>query len=174
VHLTALRFDQPVSAHQAGMVDHDCKVLIDYFRANPFKRPPFTLKVGGWVPLYVPFEGWNVLKWCVGITPPLRDFISYLHRAVVATGYRPLYRSWFIPTLITALVKISIMEERSPSLLNMSFPYTLFTAKQFELSRINAPHDFTILASFHSLEKEEIWKIVLSIRINCRHLFLKL
>jgi len=149
VHLTSLRFDQPVPDHQAGVSDMDCKALIDYFRANPFRHPPFNLKVVGWVPLYVPFDGWNVLKWCIGITPQLREFIGYLHQAVVAVGYRPLYRSWFVPSLITALVRISVMEERSPSLLNMNFPYALFTAKQFEISRINAPQDFTILASFN-------------------------
>jgi hypothetical protein len=145
IHLTYQRFsglDVDFSNEKLDALVHEIEALHPNF--SPIPVTAVTL-----VPLYVPFERQNVLKWCVDVSDDLRAFADRLRSALERAQIVSLYKPWFVPTLVTALKGLPSLEERiDPENEATKFPQHLFTGRHIEISRINARNDYDILATF--------------------------
>lgn len=145
IHLTCQRF----SGVENDFSDDHLDALVHEIEELRPAFSPIPVSAVALVPLYVPFERQNVLKWCVRVSDDLRLFADRLRNALKRARIASLYRSWFVPTLVTALKDLPSIEERIDFHNEVAkFPQHLFTGRRLEISRINARNDYDILATF--------------------------
>jgi hypothetical protein len=77
--------------------------------------------------------------------------LAYIENGLLASGILPLQKSWFVPTLVTALVVSSNLDLEN-RLDGLKFPQYLYYASQFQLSKICAPSEFEILTTIQLLD----------------------
>ncbi len=144
IHLTCQRFSNLDGAAAQRTLDN---LAEEMQKASP-TFSPIPLIAVKLVPLFVPFEQQNVLKWCVHVSDDVRSFIEKIRWMLERVDIPSLYQPWFVPTLVTALKDLPSLEknaENNPALDRL--PQHLFTGRRLQLSRVNAPDDYDILAS---------------------------
>lgn len=149
VHLTCQRFAIPQNDPEGTGTSADelfARVL-DALHRSCGGHAPIPLTAVSLVPIHVPFEGQNVMKWCIAISDELRAYQKHLFECLRQARVPSLYREWFVPTLITALKEIPSLEEPSQAYLRRNFPRFLFTGRRAQLSRIHGADDYEILAT---------------------------
>jgi 2'-5' RNA ligase len=139
IHLTCQRF--------AGQDERQITEFTDQLRKAGQDRVPFQLTALSLYTLYVPVRESNILKWNIAITKDLTRFVAQIEKTVRQSGIQPLYRTGFVSTLVAALKDIP--EDLDPRFSSSydEFPFSLFTASQMSLSRIDGPDQFEILAT---------------------------
>ena len=138
IHLTCQRFAGQEEGHITELTAQLRRALQIY--------ASFQLTALSLYTLYVPVRQSNILKWNIAITRDLTRFVALVEKTVRQSGIQPLYRSGFVSTLVAALKDIP--QDLDPRFLNShyEFPFSLFTASQVSLSRIDGPDQFEILA----------------------------
>jgi hypothetical protein len=138
IHLTCQRF--------AGQEERQITNFTDHLRCALQTSTAFQLTALSLYTLYVPVRQSNILKWNIAVTRDLTRFVALVEKTVRQSGIQPLYRTGFVSTLVAALKDIA--QDMVPRLLSLydEFPFTLFTASQVSLSRIDGPDQFEILA----------------------------
>ncbi len=150
VHLTCQRFHIPENHPnlQNGSAANVLTNLVEILGNHLAQVAPFPISALSLVPIHVPFEERNVLKWCISISNELRQLQSRLQDSLRLAQLPSLYRPWFIPTLISALKSIpdlnNVPADSSKALV---FPQHLFTARQIQLSHIYSVDQYEILAT---------------------------
>lgn len=95
--------------------------------------------------LFMTHEFWQMtmLRWEIGKTEILRDFLRRLEMACVAAGIAPHYpySSGWMPSTLTALEAVEASDTQ-PNLDRLDFPQRLFTGSRLTFSRIVASGQF--------------------------------
>ena len=140
VHLTCQRLVCPEERLLPDLVGNLTRVLQD---VCPIPLTALSLQM-----LHVPVMRTDILKWCIEVTADLRRFVRTVENAVAATGIDPLYPPRWVSSLVAALKDVPQIPPSSLSIRG-TFPHHLFTIDKVELSRIDGPSQFTILATIH-------------------------
>jgi hypothetical protein len=137
IHLTCQRF--------ANQDEIKIEEFTNQLRSALDAYKPFHLTALSLYTLYVPVRQSNILKWNIAVTKDLSRFVALVEKAVRQSGIQPLYRTGFVSTLVAALKDIP--QDLDPRCLSSydEFPFSLFTAGQASLSRIDGPDQFEIL-----------------------------
>ncbi|MCJ7530217.1 MAG: hypothetical protein MUO64_04215 [Anaerolineales bacterium] len=143
IHLTCQRFAIQREDQLNGLVEN---LLESRNEVKPFPISAVSLSV-----LHEEYRDTNILKWCVQVTDDLLRFLVYIENCLLASGILPLQKSWFVPTLVTALVDSSNFDLEN-RLDGLKFPQYLYYASQFQLSKICAPSEFEILTTIQLLD----------------------
>jgi hypothetical protein len=100
--------------------------------------------------LYLPIRQTNILKWQIDLTDELRQFVSAIEQALVEVKIKPLYRTGFVSSLLTALKEVPVVAEDKLDEYG-GFPHHLYSGERIVLSQICGPNEFETLASmpFH-------------------------
>lgn len=138
IHLTCQRFEIQREDQLKGLVKN---LLLSRNEVKPFPIIAVSLSA-----LHEEYRNTNILKWCVQVTDDLLRFLAYIENGLLASGILPLQKSWFVPTLVTALVGSSNIDLEN-QLGELKFPQHLYYASQFQLSKICAPSEFEILTT---------------------------
>jgi hypothetical protein len=138
IHLTCQRFEIQREDQLNGLVENLLK------SRNEVK--PFPISAVSLSALHEEYRDTNILKWCVQVMDDLMRFLAFIENGLLTSGILPLQKSWFVPTLVTALVGIYDLNIES-KIEELKFPQYLYYASQFQLSKICAPSEFEILAT---------------------------
>ena len=138
IHLTCQRYEIQQKDQLNDLVENLLKTR------NEIK--PFPISAVSLSALHEEYRDTNILKWCVQVTDDLMRFLAFIENGLLTSGILPLQKSWFVPTLVTALVAIHDLNIES-KIEGLKFPQYLYYASQFQLSKICAPSEFEILAT---------------------------
>lgn len=137
VHLSCQRF-APINQQQLT-------VLIDLLQQGIQTTLPIRLDAVALQTLPVPVLKSTMLKWQIVIAPDLLRFQNMVTAALTGAGCTPLLAPGFVPNLVSALRDLP--NDLAGELHDPTLPYHLFDAGKVLLSRIDGPHDFTLLAT---------------------------
>ncbi|MBN1875767.1 MAG: hypothetical protein JXA33_16200 [Anaerolineae bacterium] len=138
VHLTCQRF----ILSEEEYLD----AFIPLLRAAMAQVAYFSLTATAFQILDLPSLQTRMLKWRVEETDALRNFVVTLNEALSATGATSLYAAGAVANLVSALISVPILST-SELVLVGGFPYSLYTARRVQLSRIDGPGVYTVLAT---------------------------
>jgi len=136
IHLTCQRYE----IHKKDQLNS----LVEYLLKSRNEIRSFPISAVSLSALHEEYRDINILKWCVQVTDDLMRFLAFIENGLLKSGILPLQKSWFVPTLITALVGIDDLNIES-KIEGLKFPQYLYCASQFQLSKICAPSEFEIL-----------------------------
>ena len=127
VHLTCQRFVAP---------DESLPELQQQLRAQLPSVAPFSIiatSLVNWKSVYTQAQE---LRWGIALSRDVRNFASVIENILHASGAMPLYVSGWHPTLVTALVGIDYISRDPNIIADVSFPFSLFSARRVLISRI--------------------------------------